>query len=106
MIFESFGTFGIVSENCHFGPHVDTKTPKFENKNSTFWLNRCMNPELQILTNLLKIFISTFLLISLRVGSAVFLKNTFALNVETCPSGPPDDTAEESAAHHFLAKHT
>ena len=49
---------------------------------------------------------STFLSISLRFGSAVFLKNAFALNVETCPSGPPDDTAEKSAAHHFSAKHT
>ena len=40
----------------------------------------------------------------LTSGPEIFSKNTFALNPATCPSGPPRQTTEESAAHHLLVK--
>ena len=38
--------------------------------------------------------------------SEIFANNTFALNLNICPSGPPRDKVEESAAHHLLIKRT
>ena len=38
------------------------------------------------------------------LGSTIFFIHEFALKLETCPSGPPREASEESAAHHLLTK--